>query len=427
MPRCLATIALLGAGLCAASFCPDAAAQPAQAQDTAALPAQPAQSAPQPGQSQDTSAAEVPPATAEAPTIELITMGAGDLLWEKYGHAALCVRYRDPRRDRCYNYGTTDFSDPVTLVWEFLRGQSKFWVSVTTPARMVHFYRDRLDRSLWVQRLPLAPEVARETAAFLANNALDENKYYKYHHYDDNCSTRVRDIIDRAVGGALSAATEPYPYTLREITRRGMAEYTFLVLLSDFPLGRRADRYPSTYEAMHLPFVLRAEVEHRLGIPPKQMYQRTGRSFNVTDPPSRWWLFLFALACALPALLTRLSPRLSSRAERLGLALSVLPGGVMGATMWFMAIISTLPEIRYNEVLLVLLPFDLALPFLSPRRRVGYARGRVVMLVVLLLLSAVGVLRQPIWALGMLALLPCLIAALPGATPAPSADDDRKR
>lgn len=343
-----------------------------------------------------------------APVIELVTMGPGKLIWEKWGHSALCVRYPDPRRDLCYNYGTTDFSDPVTLVWDFLRNRSLFWVSASHPARMVRFYRDVLDRSLWVQRLPLSPDKAREAAALLAAAAAGEDKYYRYHHYDDNCSTRVRDIIDRVTGGALAQATEPYTYTFREITRRGMSEYPFLVLLSDFPMGRRADRLPNLYQAMHLPLVLRDQVTERLGVEPKLVYERQGRDFDVSNPISRWWLVVFAVVMGVPALLAwRLG-----RFERLGLAIAVLPAGIMGVVLWTMAIISSLPEIRWNEALLALWPVDLALPLLPVGLRRHYGRARVTWLAAVLLLSLGGVLHQPLWGVVAVALVPCLVAAM---------------
>jgi hypothetical protein len=68
-----------------------------------------------------------PAGPGDVPIVELYTMGQGDLMFEKFGHAALCIRYaRQPRRTRCYNYGTTDFDSVVPLIWGFLRGRSLF-------------------------------------------------------------------------------------------------------------------------------------------------------------------------------------------------------------------------------------------------------------------------------------------------------------
>ena len=277
---------------------------------------------------------------------------------------------------------------------------------------MLDFYIEQLDRSLWVQRLPLTPDQAREAAARLERAVQGENKYYRYHHFDDNCTTRLRDIIDGVLDGALrrAAASQSFPYTLREIARQGMAEYPALVLLSDFPLGRRADRYPDMWYAMHQPMVLRDQVAEHLDVPPELIYQRRGPAFDVFHPLGRVWLLVVALACALPAVITWSLGRF----QRLGLALSILPAGLMATLMWFMAIISTLPELRWNETLLVLWPTDLALPFLSARNRARYGRVRVAWLALMLGLSLLGVLRQPLWAMIAFPLLPCAVAALPG-------------
>src|ERR1051325_1346701 len=59
---------------------------------------------------------------ADDPTIILVTMGVGALIWERHGHIALCVEYRDHARDACYNYGIGDFHHPIEMAWGFFRG-----------------------------------------------------------------------------------------------------------------------------------------------------------------------------------------------------------------------------------------------------------------------------------------------------------------
>jgi hypothetical protein len=71
---------------------------------------------------------------------------------------------------------------------------------------------------------------------------------------------------------------------------------------------------------------------------------------------------------------------------------------LLGGILTFLAIISPLPYIRWNELCLVLFPFDLLLLILPAERRRRYARGRVVMLGAILVLSVIGVLKQPLLA-----------------------------
>ncbi len=345
------------------------------------------------------------------PIIELYTMGQGDLVFEKFGHAALCVTHTlGRRRTTCYNYGATDFDAMVPLFWGFVRGRSVFWVSTSSRRHMIRDYRDA-DRTLWRQVLPLQPDQARELDVLLRENAREENRYYQYHHYHDNCSSRLRDLIDQVTGGGLSAASpseRPLP-TYRELTRTGYAGMTELLLLSDLLLGRMVDERPSTYQGMFLPDVLRAEVEKRLGAAPSVVYRRSGPPFPG-DPGmgGRWLWVALALAFAVPAALARRVQR-----QRLALAAAVFPLAFIGLVLWFLAVASSLPELRWNEVLLVFMPFDAALPFLRPAWRTRYAAARAGQLLLIGLLLAVGLLHQPLWLLLPMPLLPMLLVALP--------------
>src|SRR5687767_14040669 len=69
-------------------------------------------------------AVEQPP----KPSVSLVTMGIGSLIWERHGHIALCVHYDNPTDDTCYNYGIGDFHEPLKMAWGFFRGTNSFWV-----------------------------------------------------------------------------------------------------------------------------------------------------------------------------------------------------------------------------------------------------------------------------------------------------------
>lgn len=359
------------------------------------------------------------------PRIVLYTMGQGEVMFEKFGHAAMCVEYpQRPRMSRCYNYGTTDFSAFGELIWTFLRGQSRFWVSVTTPSRMIERYVG-FDRTLWRQELPLTDEQARAIAAHLENEALPENRYYTYHHFYENCTTRLRDIIDRATadpatarsaepgqptGGVLSkSAGEPVGPSFREFSRVGFAEQTWYLILSDFVMGRRGDVRPDRWQAMFLPDYLREEVHRHMGVAPVMIYERQGRAFSQDEGLARGWIALIALLVALPMAITRLL----GRGERVGVALSAAALFLIAFVLWGLALVSTLGELRYNELLLVFWPSDIVLPFLGAMARRRYARVRVAGLALVSLLAAVGVLQQPLWMPLLIAFVPMLIAAVP--------------
>ena len=86
--------------------------------------------------------------------------------------------------------------------------------------------------------------------------------------------------------------------------------------------------------------------------------------------------------------------------------------GVIGLALWVLAGISQMPELRFNEALLVFWPTDLGVGFLGGDRRRTYARVRVGVLVACGVGLAIGVLRQPLGLLLLAGLIPMGVAAV---------------
>ena len=373
------------------------------------------------------------PATAvssEQPVvrIELYTMGPGDYLFSKFGHAALCVSDTEWRDGRCFNYGAADFSTPGPLTWAVLRGRAQFWVSVAPLDRMLDLYRAE-DRSIYRQVLPLNGDQAAELKRALATNALPENRRYLYDHFLDNCSTRPRDHIDRATSGALRAvpgSSVDDSFTFRALIRQNLENDPVYFLVAEMFLGRPMDRARSEYEAMFLPHVLRDAVQKNLRVAPEVVYARRA---SIRSRPSLVVAYRLALALGVGIAggLTILmsSPRVSTGLQSLFACLF----GTLGCTVWALAILSPLPELRFNEILFVFLPTDFLLllgskrvTFLSVGISAGiYAGIRVAGLVLVALLLLSGVLIQPLGTFLALT-LPVLSAAWARAlAPSPQA------
>jgi hypothetical protein len=327
------------------------------------------------------------------PAIELVTMGVGGLIWERHGHIALCIVYDDAMQDGCYNYGVADFFHPLAMASGFFRGSHAFWVEKMDPDNMLSLYV-RADRTIWVQPLPLTADQKQSVIQQLEHDDQDANRYYAYDHFWDNCTTRVRDILDRATGGVLSSMTTVTDgRTYRDLARAGFFGMRIPLLITDLGMGRVTDREPTYFERMFLPDYLREAAETKWGVHPVAIYTRVGPP-PLSDGPSGRLLFaLVIIALTAPVWLTHLWGRF----ERTGLAFTLVPQVILGLAFWGLAIISPLPYVRWNESCLVFLPIDLAMVWLAPERRRLYARARVAELVLVALLLVVGVLRQPLW------------------------------
>ncbi|HET7506095.1 MAG TPA: DUF4105 domain-containing protein [Kofleriaceae bacterium] len=381
----------------------------------------------------------VPPEIArlyqEKPVIELVTMGVGSLIWERHGHIALCIHYDDPHDDRCYNYGIGDFHHPLGMTWGFFRGNGAFWVGKSPVAEMLSIYQ-YADRTIWVQPLPLNPEQKKQIIDKLEYDILEEHRHYAYDHFWDNCTTRVRDVIDQATGGQLSSMHEPTDArTFRDLAREGFFGMPVPLLVTDIAMGRVTDRIPTYYERMFLPQYLREAVAKRWGIQPIAIYERHGEPPLSEEPPgagSRTYFLLAIVLLTAPAWIARRIGRL----VRTGLALSVIPYVLLGATLTFLAIISPLPYVRWNEAILVVLPLDVLVLVLPAARRVAYARARLAMLALVVVLWLVEMLAQPLLPLMLWPAIPLAVVRLWPSRPArlgqagqPEAEvgDDRKR
>jgi hypothetical protein len=348
-------------------------------------------------------------------------MGVGSLIWERHGHIALCVHYEDSHDD-CYNYGVGDFYHPIGMAWGFFRGGGSFWVEKRPIDEMLPIYLFT-DRTIWIQPLPLTPAQTRKVIDKLEIDILEQNRYYAYDHFWDNCTTRVRDILDDATGGKLSGMTEPTDdRTFRDLAREGFfgvhlpqtGDVPVPLLITDLAMGRATDRVPSYYERMFLPQYLREAVAKLWGIQPIAIYERHGDPPQSDGPTGRVWLALVIVLLTSPSWITRLIGRL----PRTGLALAILPYLVLGGVLTFLAIISPLPYIRWNELCLVLLPLDVLVLVLPEARRVRYARGRLAMLGLILLLSLVGVVKQPLLAPLLWPAIPLAVVGFWPARPA---------
>ena len=237
-------------------------------------------------------------------------MGPGKAVWERFGHNAIWIH--DPVRgtDKAYNYGLFDLRQENFLV-RFLQGRMWYWMQGFPAQSYVELYR-RANRSVWIQELEIAPDAKRELQEFLEWNELPENRFYHYDYYRDNCSTRVRDALDRAVSGQIRSQTAglatgtTYRFHTRRLTANDPLIYTGLLLA----LGQPVDRPISAWEEMFLPMALREHLrdvavpDGRGGEVPLVRSERTLFESTSTPPPDRppsWLPIYFALGLAVGA------------------------------------------------------------------------------------------------------------------------------
>lgn len=329
-------------------------------------------------------------AEAEPLRVYLLTMGPGPEVYEKFGHNAIWIHdpaARPEFRDVAFHYGLFDFDS--TFIFRFIQKDLRYSMGGFDAQRTVEMYQQA---GRWVRRqeLNLSQQQIAELRDFLYWNAREENAYYAYDYYRDNCSTRVRDALDKAAGGQIRSQLEAKRSgaTYRGETRRCLhADFAAMTAIG-FMLSARIDVPLSQWERGFLPPALADELaalsirsdsgERVPLVKADQWLARTAEALPEA-PPQRTPIYgLIGVASA--ALLLLLHRRRQRRAARhvLGVALVAwcLFLGLSGLFLGY-AMLCTAHDMTYgnengfyaNELSLLLAPLVAGALRGAPRRR----------------------------------------------------------
>jgi hypothetical protein len=221
--------------------------------------------------------------------VSLVTFGPGEHPFFKFGHNAILIEHQ-LGQGIVYNFGMFDFSSPA-LIPKFILGRSEYWLGRSERDRTMESYIAD-DRSIEIQELDLT--AAERAALFerLEENARPQNRNYLYDYFTDNCSTRVRDALDAAIGGRLKAAsTGPARLSYRGHALRLVGDLAWEYVALSYALGLPADRRATRWEESFIPMELR-DVARTVRVPgeagqdrPLVKSERTVYRSTRPDPP----------------------------------------------------------------------------------------------------------------------------------------------
>jgi hypothetical protein len=331
--------------------------------------------------------------------ISLITCTPGAELYSVFGHNALRIVDSAAGTDIAYNFGTFNFDDP-DFYTKFVRGKLQYFLSQENFNDFLYAYQ-YFKRGVSEQVLDLTDAEKKAIQQALFENLSEENRYYKYDFFYDNCSTRLRDIIFKSKS---KDAFNPPPFVQEGLTFRDhlhtyldRAEMMWTRLGIDIILGLEADTKMSISDAMFLPEFL-AKGVNATDVKNKKLTNEEAVLIPDAQPvptKSPFWqtpLFVF-LVLSLLMILPKVSKnQLINNIQGIVTRVVFMSAGLIGLLLVFMWIGTDHQSTARNLNLVWAFPLQLVFAFKLnnlPSWLKAYAKIYAILVVLLLLVSVI--------------------------------------
>lgn len=195
--------------------------------------------------------------TNDSITVTVLTCSPGSQVYELYGHTAIRVVDHTLGTDVVFNYGVFNFNQK-NFEWHFMLGETDYMVQPLPYGLFAEEYVNR-GSSIVSQEINLTRAEANALYNKLIVNVRPENMYYRYNYLTQDCTTKVRDMIEQAVHG-----TVVYKEQDKQTYRQCLHECTTLAPWTeageDLLLGASTDTLLDDRAAQFLPDKFRSYI-----------------------------------------------------------------------------------------------------------------------------------------------------------------------
>lgn len=208
----------------------------------------------------------------------LITCGPGTETYSIYGHSALRIVIPERQADVVYNWGVFDFNTK-NFTWKFAKGRLDYMLIAEAPKGFLQSYFFE-QRYVFSQKINIDPVETRKLVTLINENMRPENVRYRYDFFYDDCSTRIRDLLEKSIGEKLKyppPETGKIP-TFRDMVARYQNPYPWLRFGVDLIMGSTSDTKARFRDRMFLPIELKDGLS-------KLTVERSGKRIPLLQNP----------------------------------------------------------------------------------------------------------------------------------------------
>lgn len=305
-------------------------------------------------------------------TISILTFAPGNELYSLFGHTGIRIVDDANRLDIVFNYGTFDFATQG-FYFKFAQGLLPYQLSCSDYDRLEAVYRME-ERSIYSQILNLDSIQKQRLMDLLVENYRPQNRSYLYNFLYDNCSTRIRDILEKGMNNNITWTAQPSGKSLWNLLDEYLCRSPWTQWGIHTILGSPATVTATIREQMFLPDYLMYRLDSAtyngspMAQPIEVLYQAPEHDFGTP-----WYLspfFIFAI-CTLGLILLLQKNRSRRLLKAIAIPFFIITG-IIGCLIVFLCFFTKHPTMFPNFNALWANPLNLIAAFFLGKRELPW-------------------------------------------------------
>ena len=205
--------------------------------------------------------------------VYIITVELGEEVYTRYGHTVLQIVDPDNNRNHNFNWGIFDYQDPVAFGWVFFKGILTYKLGDQNYRWMFNHYQ-RNKRTMIRNKLNLTEKQKAELFEIISTNLRPENLTYSYQYFFNNCSTIIRDYLDKVLKGRIckTFCDQRTTKTFRDYVRGNLNYPPVIVFALDIFMNSDIDKPLTKWQEMFYPLKLKQYLAELLSVSDRGFY-----------------------------------------------------------------------------------------------------------------------------------------------------------
>ena len=279
--------------------------------------------------------------------VSVLTCGTGNESYSLFGHTAIRVSDIDNNLDVVYNYGAFDFDTP-NFVMQFTKGDLNYFIVNNRYEDFINQYNYE-KRDVYEQELNIPLALKQKLFDNLYQSLLSDERLYQYKFIDNNCTSKVVDVINKTLGSKVITKKTDTDQTYRSILFPYFDNHFYEKLGTSIVFGTKVDQMGTK---IFLPFELQESLKLiQFQNKPLSKENKAIITFEKEIPTS-WWnnCYTYLLVLAFVILINKKSINY----------IYLMTIALLGLLFVFLGFYSSHLELAYNYNVLLFNPILLA-------------------------------------------------------------------